>query len=62
MLTSALCGINTVIFYSTTIFDFAGFHESILATASVGAVNFVTTSSAAYFVDRMGRKSMFSTI
>ena len=29
-------GIDTVILYSTTIFGFAGFHQPILATASVG--------------------------
>jgi hypothetical protein len=30
-------GIDTVILYSTTIFGFAGFEQSILATASVGS-------------------------
>jgi hypothetical protein len=29
-------GIDTVVFYSTTIFGFAGFDQTILATASVG--------------------------
>ena len=114
MLMSALSGVNTVIFYSTTIFDFAGFHESnnyvylynlciyitliyyfilyllwsivyydilfnvniivkllsicififvifvlgILATASVGAVNFFTTMGSSYFIDSLGRKTL----
>jgi hypothetical protein len=36
MFSSAMSGINTVIFYSSTIFGFAGFDEAILATAAVG--------------------------
>ena len=36
MFSSAMSGINTVIFYSATIFGFAGFEEAILATAAVG--------------------------
>ena len=52
----AMTGINSVIFYSTTIFSFAGFSEGILATASVGVVNFLVACLAAYLVDKMGRK------
>lgn len=52
----ASTGINTVIFYSTTIFGFAGVNEKILATASVGLVNLLVTALATYLVDRMGRK------
>jgi hypothetical protein len=48
MFSSAMSGINTVIFYSSTIFGFAGFDEAILATAAVGAVNFIATAIAAY--------------
>jgi sugar porter (SP) family MFS transporter len=58
MFSSAMSGINTVIFYSSTIFGFAGFDEAILATAAVGAVNFVATGVAAYLVDVMGRKQL----
>ena len=58
MFMSAMSGINTVIFYSTTIFDFAGFHEAILATASVGLVNMITTACATYFIDIYGRKTL----
>jgi MFS family permease len=47
-----------VTLYSTTIFGFAGFHESILATASVGTVNLLTTVLAAYLVDIYGRKTL----
>jgi hypothetical protein len=37
MLFQAFSGINTVMFYSTTIFGFAGFDSPIIATASVGS-------------------------
>lgn len=43
-------------FYSTTIFSFAGFDDSILATVSVGLVNVFTTVLSAYLVDKQGRK------
>lgn len=56
MTISAMTGINTVIFYSTTIFSFAGFHEAILATSSVGLVNFMSTFVASAFVESWGRK------
>jgi len=39
-------GINTVIYYAPTIFEFAGFEShkiSILATAGVGVVNVLMT-------------------
>ena len=60
MFFQALTGINSVTFYSTTIFSFAGFDQAILATASFGAVNFVTTLVAAYLVDNLGRKVLLS--
>merc|ERR1711871_512828 len=56
MFISAMTGINTVIFYSTTIFGFAGFDEQILATASVGFVNLIFTFVGMYYADRTGRK------
>lgn len=56
MFFQAFTGINSVIFYSTTIFGFAGFDQAILATASVGIVNFVVTVLSASLVDKMGRK------
>ncbi|CAM9313976.1 unnamed protein product, partial [Ectocarpus fasciculatus] len=58
MCMAALTGINTVIFYSTSIFSYAGFDQSILATLSVGAVNFFSTVLACYLVDILGRKTL----
>ena len=43
-------------FYSTTIFGLAGFDESIIGTASFGAVNLLVTILSSYLIDRMGRK------
>jgi len=56
MFFQAMTGINSVIFYSTTIFGLAGFSQSIVGTASVGAVNVLMTLVVAYLIDKMGRK------
>lgn len=58
MFIQAMTGINSVIFYSTTIFGFAGFKDSILATASVGAVNVLTSVLATTLVETMGRRTL----
>jgi len=54
----AFTGINSVVYYSTTIFGFAGFSQAILATASFGVVNFLSTVWSASLVDKMGRKGL----
>ena len=54
----AFTGINSVVYYSTTIFGFAGFSQAILATASFGVVNFLSTVWSATLVDNMGRKRL----
>ena len=54
-------GINTIIYYAPTIFEFAGFEShkvSILATVGVGVVNVVMTLVAIWFIDRVGRKPL----
>ncbi|MDD3905779.1 MAG: sugar porter family MFS transporter [Candidatus Omnitrophica bacterium] len=54
-------GINTIIYYAPTIFEFAGFasHKvSILATVGVGTVNVLMTLVAIWFLDRLGRKPL----
>ena len=58
MCMASLTGINTVIFYSTSIFDYAGFDQAILATLSVGGVNLLSTILACYLVDILGRKTL----
>ncbi|HRZ87639.1 MAG TPA: sugar porter family MFS transporter, partial [bacterium] len=54
-------GINTVIYYAPTIFQFAGFESakvSILATAGIGLVNVLMTVVAVWLLDRLGRKPL----
>jgi len=54
-------GINTVIYYAPTIFQFAGFHAAataILATVGVGIINVIMTIVALQLVDRVGRRPL----
>ena len=54
-------GINTVIYYAPTIFQFAGFKSAsaaILATAGVGVINVALTLLAMQLLDRMGRRPL----
>ena len=56
-----MTGINTIIYYAPTIFEFAGFSShkvSILATVGVGTVNVLMTVVAIWFIDRLGRKPL----
>lgn len=54
-------GINTIIYYTTTIFKIAGFSSqlgAIYATIGIGFVNFIMTFVAILFTDRLGRKPL----
>ncbi len=56
-----LTGINTVIYYAPTIFQYAGITSSsaaILATVGVGAVNVLITIVAVWLIDRVGRRPL----
>jgi SP family galactose:H+ symporter-like MFS transporter len=56
-----ITGINTVIYYAPTIFEFAGFKTagfSILATAGVGIVNVGFTVLAIRLMDKVGRRRL----
>ena len=56
-----LTGINTVIYYAPTIFQFSGLHSagaSIAATAGVGTVNVIATAVAIVLIDRVGRRPL----
>ncbi len=57
-------GINTIIFYTTTIFKIAGFSDNIsaiYATIGIGFVNFIMTFVAIFFTDKWGRKPLLYT-
>ena len=54
-------GINTIIYYTATIFKAAGFSSNIgalYATIGVGLVNFLMTFVAIFFTDKIGRKPL----
>jgi sugar porter (SP) family MFS transporter len=54
-------GINTVIYYAPTIFQFAGLRShsaAILATAGVGIINVLMTVVALRLLDRAGRRPL----
>jgi SP family galactose:H+ symporter-like MFS transporter len=57
-------GINTVIYYAPTIFQFAGFQSAsvaILATVGVGFINVLMTIVAMHLLDRVGRRPLLMT-
>ena len=49
-------GINCVIYYSTIIFEKAGFSNANVATVVCGLVNMLSTLIAIFFCDKWGRK------
>ncbi|KAI4325477.1 hypothetical protein MLD38_030874 [Melastoma candidum] len=51
-----LCGINGVLFYSTTIFENAGISDSKLATFLLGAIQVAATAVSTWLMDRAGRR------
>jgi MFS transporter, SP family, galactose:H+ symporter len=56
-----ITGINTVIYYAPTIFQFAGISSAsnaILATAAVGVVNIILTAVAMTLLDKVGRRPL----
>ena len=55
-----MTGINTVIFYSTTIFALAGVQNAFLGTVMVGVLNVVITTLSGYLVDKAGRKILLT--
>lgn len=61
MFFSAMTGINTVIFYSTTIFALAGVENAFLGTVLVGVLNVIITMLSGYLVDKAGRKVLLTT-
>ena len=57
-------GINTVIYYAPTIFQFAGFKSAssaILATVGVGIINMLMTIVAMQLLDKVGRRPLLLT-
>jgi sugar porter (SP) family MFS transporter len=56
-----ITGVNTIIYYAPTIFQFAGLSSAsaaIAATTGVGIANFIMTAVALVLVDRVGRRPL----
>ncbi|KAL9241644.1 hypothetical protein vseg_015731 [Gypsophila vaccaria] len=51
-----LCGINAVLFYSSTILAKAGVHSGGIATFGLGGISVVATGIATWLMDRAGRR------
>eukprot|EP01040_Poterioochromonas_malhamensis_P015305 gene15305-17114_t len=58
MFFQAATGINSVVFYSSTIFQLAGFDQSIIGTVCWTVLNCFMTYVSAKLVDRSGRKTL----
>ena len=61
MIMQICTGINTIIYYTTTIFQISGFSSNIgaiYATIGVGFINFIMTLVAIAFADKLGRKPL----
>ncbi|KAK2703228.1 hypothetical protein QYM36_018253 [Artemia franciscana] len=62
MLFQQLCGINAVIFYSASIFKDAGSTlDENVSSIIIGVVNLVSSTLAAVFIDRVGRRPLLIT-
>lgn len=52
------CGFNTLMYYSATIFQGAGFSNPLAVSITVSATNFVFTNVSFKFIDIIGRRRM----
>ncbi|KAL8781739.1 MAG: hypothetical protein Q9213_005876 [Squamulea squamosa] len=53
-----LCGFNSIMYFSATIFSLLGFTSPILTSLSVALTNFVCTLVALLIIDRVGRRAI----
>ena len=51
-----LCGFNSLMYFSATIFRLVGFHSPTLASLSIAITNFLFTLVAFWCIDRIGRR------
>ncbi|CAK7223574.1 hypothetical protein SCUCBS95973_005225 [Sporothrix curviconia] len=51
-----VCGFNSLMYFSATIFTLVGFDQPTLTSLTVAATNFVFTVAALLLVDRIGRR------
>ncbi|RFU32759.1 hypothetical protein B7463_g3576, partial [Scytalidium lignicola] len=55
---SQMCGFNTLMYYSATLFKMVGFSNSIAVGIVIGATNFLFSCIAVKYIDRIGRRRM----
>jgi SP family myo-inositol transporter-like MFS transporter 13 len=53
-----LCGFNSLMYFSASIFSLLGFSSPTLTSMSIASSNFVFTLAAFYLIDRVGRRRM----
>ncbi|KAI1498069.1 myo-inositol transporter 1 [Biscogniauxia marginata] len=53
-----LCGFNSLMYFSATIFSILGFSVPTLTSLSVAATNFIFTIAALLLIDRVGRRQI----
>jgi SP family myo-inositol transporter-like MFS transporter 13 len=53
-----LCGFNSLMYFSASIFSLLGFSSPILTSMSIASSNFIFTLAAFYLIDRVGRRRM----
>ncbi|KAL8683670.1 MAG: hypothetical protein Q9186_000443 [Xanthomendoza sp. 1 TL-2023] len=53
-----LCGFNSIMYFSATIFSLLGFTSPILTSLSVAVTNFICTLIALLIIDRVGRRAI----
>ncbi|KAH7094478.1 general substrate transporter [Paraphoma chrysanthemicola] len=51
-----LCGFNSLMYFSATIFRLVGFHSPTLTSLSIAITNFAFTLVAFHYIDRVGRR------
>ncbi|KAI9835537.1 MAG: hypothetical protein M1819_001988 [Sarea resinae] len=51
-----LCGFNSLMYFSATIFESLGFASPTLTSLSIALTNFLFTLAAFYLIDRVGRR------
>ncbi|PVI07842.1 general substrate transporter [Periconia macrospinosa] len=51
-----LCGFNSLMYFSATIFSLVGFRSPTLTSLSIALTNFIFTLVAFHYIDRIGRR------
>lgn len=58
MATQQLCGFNTLMYYSSTLFEICGFENPIAVGTIVTATNWIFTFLSIFLIDRIGRRRL----